>query len=219
VVAGTQRQLENQLLRGLLLATSLQRREPKSTKLGRKRAVILVAPKGLGRSQATSYLTTNRHRHSIREVARNAFTRTACSAVGNRALKSRVRSKKKTMKTVTARLAPPNSLILILDPQGAEIPATTKGELISSTETCIAVGCMSEDDGETELTLGEAKAVDPGYAPTLEKRISTPTRKLTVQSVHGVTLLETHVPSQSAAVQVWVNDAHEPDKVVIGVMP
>lgn len=123
------------------------------------------------------------------------------------------------MKTVTVRLAPPNSLILILDPQGAEIPATMSGGLISSTDTCIAVGCMSEDDGETELTLGEAKAVDPGYASALEKRISTPSRKLSVKSVLGVTLLETQVSSPSVMVQVWVNDAREPDKVMIGVFP
>lgn len=121
------------------------------------------------------------------------------------------------MKTLTTRLAPPNSLILILDPRGAEIPATMNGRLISSTETCIAVGCKAEDDGETELTLGDTQAVNPGYVPVFEKRISTPTGKLTVQTVHGVTLLETQVPSRSVAVQVWVNDAQEPDRVTIGV--
>lgn len=117
----------------------------------------------------------------------------------------------------SARIAPPNSLVLVADPSGGEIPETMAGSLIASTSSCIAVGCRSDVDGETEFTLGSTREVDPGNRPAFEGKLNTPNRKIAVRSVLGQTILEATVPQQQTTVRVWVNDPKEPDKVIVGI--
>jgi hypothetical protein len=113
-------------------------------------------------------------------------------------------------------VAPPNSVVLVSDPSGGEIPETI-GSLFASTTSYIAIGCKAEDDGETELTLGQTDEVGQRDVPAFQGRLETPSRKVVVRTVLGKTLLEAAVPGASTLVQVWVNDAEEPDRVVIGV--
>ena len=119
--------------------------------------------------------------------------------------------------TVSAKVAPPNSLVLIADPSDGEIPDTMGGSLIAATSSCIAVGCRSEIDGETDFVLGAAREVDPGNGPVLTGRLETPSRKLAVRSVVGQTILEALVPDRVTSIRIWVNDPNEPDRVTIGI--
>src|SRR5258708_4202695 len=120
------------------------------------------------------------------------------------------------MMSTSAKFALPNSLVLISDPKGGEIPDTMQGAVIASTSSCIAVGCRSEADGETEFTLGTIRQVDPGARPLFEGKLNTPSRKIAVRSVDGQTILETPVPRRQTTVRVWVNDPKEPDRVIVG---
>jgi hypothetical protein len=113
----------------------------------------------------------------------------------------------------SAKLAPPYSVILIEDSGGGEIPSSIKmttGSLIASTDSCIAVGCRSYVDGDTEFTLGQTHDVDPGDHPILEAifqgKLKTPNLKIVLRSVAGRTILEASVPQQETVVRVWVND-------------
>jgi hypothetical protein len=117
----------------------------------------------------------------------------------------------------SAKVAPPNSLVLVSDPANADIPETMAGGLIASTKSCVAVGCQSDADGETEFTLGAAREVDPGSQPVFEGSLPTPNGRLAVQSVLGDTILETPVTQQRTSIRIWVNDAKEPDKVIVGI--
>lgn len=121
------------------------------------------------------------------------------------------------MKTMSVAVSPPYSLVLLLDPSIATIPQTMADNLIVATDSCIAIGCTAEDDGSTEVTLGPAQAVDPGYSPAFEGAIQTPSGVLEIQSVLGETILQTQVQDQETQVVVWVNDQKEPDKIVIGL--
>lgn len=56
--------------------------------------------------------------------------------------------------SVTAKLAPPNSLVLLCGVGRCEIPKSMQGALILATSSCVAVSCLSEHDGETTFTLG-----------------------------------------------------------------
>jgi len=116
----------------------------------------------------------------------------------------------------STRIAPPNSVVLVCDAGGGEIPTSMQGALISSTPSCIAIGCRAEDDGETDIALGAIEEVDPGTPSAFEGTLSTPTRKVVVRSVLGQTVLEAAVPSRNTRVRVWVNDQSEPDRVVVG---
>lgn len=117
----------------------------------------------------------------------------------------------------STRTAPPNSLVLVMDPQGGEIPGSMNQSLISATNSCIAIGCLAEDDGETEILLGLGSDMDPGERPVFEGRVATPSRKISVKTVLGGILLESAVPAAETRIRVWANDSAEPDRIMIGI--
>ena len=91
---------------------------------------------------------------------------------------------------ISTRLAPPNSVVLVEDLSGGEIPTSLNKALVTSTASCIAVGCRAEDDGETDIVIGPACDVDTGERPVFIGILQTPSRWLSVRTVHGVVLLE-----------------------------
>jgi hypothetical protein len=118
----------------------------------------------------------------------------------------------------SAKTAPPNSLVLIEDPSGGNVPASMAGSLVASTMSCIAVGCKSEADGETEFRLGAVSEVDPGNRPVFQGALETPTRKVSLRTVLGHTILEMPVAGKRTMVRVWANNPKEPDKIIVGVV-
>jgi hypothetical protein len=118
---------------------------------------------------------------------------------------------------LTKRMAPPNSVVLVSDVDGGEIPKTMGGSLISATSTCVAVGCLSEDDGETEFMLAPLSEVDRSDKPVYEGMLQTPKRQVVIRTVLGEHLLELHVLQELTKIIVWVNDTSEPDNVLVGV--
>ena len=116
------------------------------------------------------------------------------------------------------KIAPPNSVILVSDPSSGQIPESMRGSLIAETDSCIAIGCRAEDDGETEISLGQAKDLEIGSRPTFEGSINTPSQKIAVCTVLGATLLEMSVPTLHTAIRVWANDPQEPDCIAIGIV-
>jgi hypothetical protein len=118
---------------------------------------------------------------------------------------------------LTKRMAPPNSVVLVSDADGGEIPKTMGGVLVSATNTCVAVGCLSEDDGQTEFTLAPLTEVDRADKPVYEGMLRTPKRRVVIRSVLGEHLLELPVLQEVTKIKIWANDAQEPDNVVVGV--
>jgi hypothetical protein len=119
--------------------------------------------------------------------------------------------------STSLKIAPPYSLVLICDPEEAEIPKSMEGGIIASTSSCIAVGCRAEIDGETEIVLGSVSEVDPDDEPIFQGHLKTPSYKIAVQTALDETILEMPVRDRQTAVRVWVNNRREPDKVIIGV--
>jgi hypothetical protein len=122
------------------------------------------------------------------------------------------------MTTSSIKAAPPNSMVLITDAQGGFAPDVSKSiPAIWSTDTCVAVGCMPEMDGETKITMGPAAKVDPGGRPIFDGALATPTRTVAVMTIEWATLLKAEVPALSTRVRVWTNHARWPDNVLIGL--
>lgn len=119
--------------------------------------------------------------------------------------------------TEFARLAPPNSIVIIEDISGGEVPDLIKGSCIAATASCIAVGTLCEIDGETEFRLGTRSEVDPGTPPIFQGRLKTPSRKVAIRSVPNDIILEMPVPQPEVTISIWVNHPIEPDQVIIGV--
>ncbi len=123
----------------------------------------------------------------------------------------------------TAKYAAPNCQIVVSDPDAkVEVPQWPVNSVnmpvrLIWTDTCILVGCLMDADGETEFTLGEIHEVDPGHPPVFQGKLKTPTRKVSLETVHGHTVLQTPVPRLETTIRVWTNHYSEPDKVIVGV--
>jgi hypothetical protein len=115
------------------------------------------------------------------------------------------------------RIRPVNSLLVISDPDGGIPPIPVWGALVLSTSSCITVGCSSEQDGPTEVVLGDASDVDPGHAPAFDGDLETPNRVVVVSTVDDQTILQANVPTSKTHVRIWINHPRWPDKVIVGL--
>jgi len=91
------------------------------------------------------------------------------------------------------------------------------GAVVGATAACIAVGCLSEDDGPTDLTLAPLSEVERAEKPAYDGMLLTPTHRVVISSVVGQRLLELPVLEGLTRIKIWVNHPTEPDKVMIGV--
>jgi hypothetical protein len=118
-----------------------------------------------------------------------------------------------------ARAAPENSMVLIVGSNDVEIPQEFGGALIAATTSCIAVGCKSETDGQTQFVLGARSEVDPGNTPNFENSLDTSSGFVRLETVLGQPILEMTVSSSRTVVSIWANHAAEPDLLLIGIAP
>jgi hypothetical protein len=120
---------------------------------------------------------------------------------------------------ISAKVAPPNSLVIVEGSAGGVIadPERLRDSKITSTDSCVAICVRNAQDGDTEIILGPTREVDPGSPPAFQGVLKTPTSRVAVRSVVLETLLEVAVPKPMTQIRVWVNHPTEPDKVIIGV--
>lgn len=120
----------------------------------------------------------------------------------------------------TIKIAPPNSLVFISDVDGGVGPdpdAIARSRRIVATDSCVAVCCLAEMDGETEITLGSLEEVKLNEPPAFEGKLETPTHNVVVSTSERTILLQTAVTSSNARLKIWTNRKREPDKIFIGV--
>jgi hypothetical protein len=115
------------------------------------------------------------------------------------------------------RIAVPNALLLISDVGGGKPPDVMEEALIASTPSCIAVGCMADSNGETEVTLGPTPELHQREHPVFEGELETPNRAVVVWTVLRDTILQAAVLHPITRVRIWVNHPSEPDKVIVGL--
>jgi hypothetical protein len=117
----------------------------------------------------------------------------------------------------STKVAPPYSLLAILDPNGGQAPDPVRGAQILSTPSCITVACFMSQDGETKVALGPDREVDTGRVAAFDGMLETPNRAVVVSTVECEIVLELPVPNTRTRVRIWVNRPKEPDDVVIGL--
>lgn len=93
--------------------------------------------------------------------------------------------------TTAVRVSPPNGLLLVLDPRTGVLPGTLAGSAIASTPSGLAIGTLSEFDGETEVTLGSVEDLpnDPTLSLAWEGDLETSGR-LGVLTIYNDALIE-----------------------------
>lgn len=112
-------------------------------------------------------------------------------------------------------IAPPNSIIFVMDFTYGIPPESSGGKNVSATDSCIVIGCLSDQDGPTEVTLSqynEANSFDP---VVFDGEIATPSKRLSICSAYNEELLATEVPSSKTHVRVFANHESEPDRILV----
>jgi hypothetical protein len=100
---------------------------------------------------------------------------------------------------------------------GGEIPKSMGASVVCATDTCVAIGCRSEDDGETEFTLATLAELDRKDEPAFEGMLKTPKHHVVIRTVLGQQVLTIPFNQELTKIKVWINDPNEPDTVVVGV--
>jgi hypothetical protein len=114
-------------------------------------------------------------------------------------------------------IRPVNSLIFVSDRAGGVTPSWQKGRQILWTESCVSVACYPEQDGATEVTLGTADEVNPGFRAQFDGLLKIPNHTVTVQNVVHEIFLAIDVQEQIVRVRVWLNHPRWADKIIVGV--
>ncbi len=119
-----------------------------------------------------------------------------------------------------ARVSPSHSLLLVTDEAGI-IPASLGNDLVAATSSCVAVGTLSEHDGETTISLSDGGEPDPlGLALVFDGGLATASGRLCVCTVQGEVLLSLRFAQHAFRVRIWANDPAEPDHIeVIATAP
>lgn len=122
--------------------------------------------------------------------------------------------------TQEIRIAPPNSVLFLMDPIGADIPDSMEGRGVAATSNCLAIATLPEVDGETEIILGEAGSVDP-TARDMPLRfdgvLATKSGTISLRTSHDEELHQRSVAGRHVRVRVWSNDARRPAKITIAM--
>jgi hypothetical protein len=81
----------------------------------------------------------------------------------------------------------------------------------------ILVRCYPEQDGPTEIVLGDAVDIAPGGVSAFDDNLETPSRALAVTAVDRQIGLETGVEGTRTRIRMWLSHPQWPEKVTIGV--
>ncbi len=119
----------------------------------------------------------------------------------------------------TTKIAPPNSQVVIVDPNGkkVEVPDYRESVPFAATSSCILFYCFPEVDGETEIILGKASEVDPGYVPVFDGHLLTASKILAIETVQGDAILQTPTASARTKLRIWSNAIKWPTKIIVGI--
>lgn len=119
--------------------------------------------------------------------------------------------------TNSITLSPPNSLVLVMDHSSGELPEAINEQLVALTDSCVAVGTLSEVDGATTITLTNSLEGVKRGKMVFDGVLKVPRHELSVCSVADTKLLTMTLPSSEAHVQIFANDHSEPDEIVVFV--
>jgi hypothetical protein len=113
------------------------------------------------------------------------------------------------------QVSPPNSVLLISDRSQRNIPLKFSGSIFAATDSCIAVGCRSADDGPTEVIFAKRGEFEPTGSKAFSSSLFTPDKTLQLSTVLNEVVLEVPLTDASTQIDMYVNDETEPDRIEV----
>jgi len=95
------------------------------------------------------------------------------------------------------------------------LPARLRGALVAATDSCVAIGTLSQIDGETTIMLTDSIEGLSVGALVFDGVLVTPSREISVCNVHNEKLLTLPLKALSVRIRVFANDLSEPDDIVV----
>lgn len=117
------------------------------------------------------------------------------------------------------RIAPPNSLVFVMDDRVGEIPEDTGAAPVVASPSSVAVGTLMELDGETEVRMSgpedftRSADLSLAWSGSIASAGVLEVSTADGQSLVSMELQEVHSPT----VDIWTNDDNEPDLIWIVV--
>lgn len=98
-----------------------------------------------------------------------------------------------------------NSLVFILDSSRFEWPDIDGVGAYWKSDSCVAVSCLPDCDGETEIVLTTGRLPPAELKLLAIVRLETPSRRLAVELVPRRRIAELDVPTVSTALEIWTD--------------
>jgi hypothetical protein len=117
--------------------------------------------------------------------------------------------------------SPPNSILLVMSSKSGEAPETFSGNVVSHTESCVAIQTLCEIDGETLLLLTDdiAEIFPSMHNLLFEGEIAFADHEISVVNSHNEVILSQKMSGQKARIQVWANEIREPNQIGVVARP
>lgn len=122
-----------------------------------------------------------------------------------------------TRMTLLSLRAPIEYAVLLLGDRNGKFPRTMEGKLVASTESSIAVTCIPDADGDTEIIVGSSEEIATDDALVFDGVVCLPTQTFIIRPVVGPELYVYPHRIDSIALRVWANHPAEPDRITIAI--
>ncbi|WP_152015430.1 MULTISPECIES: hypothetical protein [unclassified Bosea (in: a-proteobacteria)] len=108
-------------------------------------------------------------------------------------------------------------MVIVSGGRPVDVPSDQPIAPVAASPSCLLVACMPEVDGDTELTIGTAADVDPGYAPGFVGQLETPRLHILVETIDDEIVLDQPVRALVTQIRIWFSHPRWPEKVAIGI--
>jgi hypothetical protein len=119
---------------------------------------------------------------------------------------------------ITAHVRVLNSLLFVGDSSKKELPTIDGNGSVWSTASCVAVSCLPDCDGPTEIIIGALSEVQSrGEKLVFDGEVETPSRAIVVETVLAKKILQRNVLNTRTHIRIWTNGLRDTDKVIVGL--
>ncbi len=115
------------------------------------------------------------------------------------------------------RLPIHNALIYVRNTGDWDVPAIDGIGHLWTSKTCVAVGCLPDIDGATRIIIGDVIDVPRTEHETFDRRIETPSKSVTVESVYDHDLAVVTTGTSSTRVRIWTDGTSLSSIIIVGV--
>ena len=122
------------------------------------------------------------------------------------------------MNLIAAHARALNSLLFIKDTRTNDFPMIDGQGSVWTTASCVAVSCMPDCDGPTEVVIGNPSDIKNAAGKLIfDAFLDTPNKCVSVETVLAEKILEKNVPNATTHVRIWTDGFRDTSKVMISL--